>query len=137
MVVTGLGLLLGARADAGAVRTGARAAVVEGFVRVAARSPVAERVRDAGGELDDGTLVISRTVTSEGRSRAHLGGRSVPVGVLAEIAPELVAVHGQSDQIRLLAPVRQRDLLDRYAGPAVSVPLAAYAECYARLRQVE
>ncbi|MFL6100407.1 MAG: DNA repair protein RecN [Actinomycetales bacterium] len=137
MVVTGLGLLLGARADAGAVRTGARAAVVEGFVRVPANSPVAERVTDAGGELDDGTLVISRTVTSEGRSRAHLGGRSVPVGVLAEIAPELVAVHGQSDQIRLLAPARQRDLLDRYAGPAVSVPLAAYAECYQRLREVE
>lgn len=137
MVVTGLGLLLGARADAGAVRTGAKAAVVEGFVRVLADSPVAERVTDAGGELDDETLVISRTVTAEGRSRAHLGGRSVPVGVLAEIAPELVAVHGQSDQIRLLAPARQRDLLDRYAGSAVGEPLAVYAECYERLREVE
>jgi DNA repair protein RecN (Recombination protein N) len=137
MVVTGLGLLLGARADAGAVRSGQGAAFVEGLVRVEPGGPVAERVLDAGGVLDDGTLVLARTVTAEGRSRAHVGGRSVPVGVLAEIAPELVAVHGQADQIRLQAPVRQRDLLDRYAGPAVAEPLASYTACFDRLQEVE
>jgi DNA repair protein RecN (Recombination protein N) len=137
MVVTGLGLLLGARADAGAVRAGQVAASVEGLVRIDPDGPVAERVLDAGGALEDGTLVLARTVTAEGRSRAHLGGRSVPVGVLAEIAPELVAVHGQSDQIRLQSPARQRDLLDRYAGPEVAEPLASYAECFDRLHDVE
>ena len=130
MVVTGLGLLLGARADAGAVRTGSASALVEGLVRVDPLGPVARRAREAGAELDDDLLVVARTVTSEGRSRAHLGGRSVPVGLLAELAPELVAVHGQSDQIRLQSPARQRDLLDRYAGDDVSAPLAAYGAVF-------
>ena len=137
MVVTGLGLLLGSRADAGAVRVGATSAVVEGLLRVDPEGPVAARARDAGAELDDDTLLVARTVTSEGRSRAHLGGRSVPVGLLAELAPELVAVHGQADQIRLQTPARQRELLDRYAGPALSAPLTAYTECFDRLRVVE
>ena len=137
MVVTGLGLLLGARADAGAVRVGAKAAVVEGLIRVDPEGPVAARARDAGAEIEDETLVVSRSVTAEGRSRAFLGGRTVPVGVLAELAPELVAVHGQADQIRLQTPARQRALLDRYAGVAVSAPLAAYAERYDRLRALE
>lgn len=81
-------------------------------------------------------MLISRTVSAEGRSRAHLGGRSVPVGLLAELADELVAVHGQTDQQGLLKPGRQRQALDRYAGEAVSVPLAAYGEAYRRLRKV-
>ncbi len=137
MVVTGLGLLLGARADPGAVRTGAPAAVVEGLVRVDPDGSVAERSRAAGALLDDDTLLLARTVTAEGRSRAHLGGRSVPVGLLAELAPDLVAVHGQSDQIRLQTPARQRELLDRYAGESVAAPLAAYVEGFERLNEVE
>src|SRR5690606_38381645 len=79
---------------------------------------------------------ISRTVSAEGRSRAHLGGRSVPVGVLAELADELVAVHGQTDQQGLLKQSRQRQALDRYAGYAVAVPLGKYTEAYRRLRAV-
>lgn len=116
MVVTGVGLLLGARADAAAVRTGADSALVEGRVLIEAASPVAVAAEDAGAELDDGVLLLARTVTSAGRSRAHAGGRSVPVGVLAELTAELVTVHGQADQLRLLRPGRQREVLDRFAG---------------------
>ena len=116
MVVTGLGLLMGGRADAGAVRSGADKAIVEGRVRVDPTGPAAKRAAEAGADLDDGDLLLSRTVSAEGRSRAHLGGHSVPVGVLAELADDLVAVHGQSDQHRLLRPTRQRDALDRFAG---------------------
>ncbi|WP_194292216.1 DNA repair protein RecN [Streptomyces jumonjinensis] len=136
MVVTSLGLLLGGRADPALVRIGAKAAVVEGRFGVRAGAPAAVRAEEAGAELDDGTLLISRTVSAEGRSRAHLGGRSVPVGVLAELADELVAVHGQTDQQGLLRPARQREALDRYAGGAVSVPYAEYATAYRRLRAV-
>src|SRR6476469_8323458 len=116
MVVTGLGLLLGGRADAGALRTGATQAVVEGRVVIDPDGPVARAARDAGAELDDDGLLLARTVTSAGRSRAHAGGRAVPVGVLGELATELVTVHGQSDQLRLLQPARQREALDRFAG---------------------
>ncbi|MER5311745.1 DNA repair protein RecN [Streptomyces sp. NPDC002773] len=136
MVVTSLGLLLGGRADAALVRIGAASAVVEGRISVPAGAPAAVRAEEAGAELEDGVLLVSRTVSAEGRSRAHLGGRSVPVGLLAELADELVAVHGQTDQQGLLKPARQRGALDRYAGEAVSVPLAAYGEAYRRLRAV-
>ncbi|WP_329069706.1 DNA repair protein RecN [Streptomyces sp. NBC_01429] len=136
MVVTSLGLLLGGRADPALVRVGAKSAVVEGRVTMAADAPAARRAEEAGAELDDGALLISRTVSAEGRSRAHLGGRAVPMGVLAELADDLVAVHGQTDQQGLLRPARQRKALDRYAGDAVAVPLAAYAAAYRRLRAV-
>ncbi|WP_445524987.1 DNA repair protein RecN [Streptomyces cyslabdanicus] len=136
MVVTSLGLLLGGRADPALVRIGAGKAVVEGRVTVPAEASAAVRAEEAGAELDDGALLISRTVSAEGRSRAHLGGRSVPVGLLAELADELVAVHGQTDQQGLLKLTRQRQALDRYAGDAVAVPLAKYAEAYRRLRAV-
>ncbi|WP_306970856.1 DNA repair protein RecN [Streptomyces afghaniensis] len=136
MVVTSLGLLLGGRADPALVRIGAGKAVVEGRITVSDDATAAVRAEEAGAELDDGALLISRTVSAEGRSRAHLGGRSVPVGVLAELADELVAVHGQTDQQGLLKLSRQRQALDRYAGDAVAVPLAKYGEAYKRLRAV-
>ncbi|MFI6701713.1 DNA repair protein RecN [Streptomyces sp. NPDC050509] len=136
MIVTSLGLLLGGRADAALVRIGAKSAVVEGRVTLAPGAPATLRAEEAGAELDEGALLISRTVSAEGRSRAHLGGRSVPVGVLAELADDLVAVHGQTDQQGLLRPARQRKALDRYAGAAVSVPHTAYTAAYRRLRAV-
>ncbi|MFG2291675.1 DNA repair protein RecN [Streptomyces sp. NPDC048595] len=136
MVVTSLGLLLGGRADPALVRIGAKSAVVEGRISVGAQAPAAIRAEEAGAELDDGALLISRTLSAEGRSRAHVGGRSVPVGLLGELADDLVAVHGQTDQQGLLRPARQRQALDRYAGDAVAVPLAKYTAAHRRLRAV-
>jgi DNA repair protein RecN (Recombination protein N) len=136
MVVTSLGLLLGGRADAGLVRTGAERAVVEGRVELPEGSPAAERALEAGAELDEGALLLSRTVSSEGRSRAHVGGRSVPVSLLQTLGEDLIAVHGQTDQQRLLQPARQRAALDRYAGASVAEPLAEYQTAYRRLREV-
>ena len=143
MVVTGLGLLLGGRADAAAVRTGQSAALVEGRVLIDPDGDVARRVIEAGAELDDagatpGTveLIISRTVSAEGRSRAHVGGRAAPVSLLGELADDLVAVHGQSDQIRLRSTARQRQALDRFAGAEGAEALAVYQENWRRLRAV-
>jgi DNA repair protein RecN (Recombination protein N) len=136
MVVTSLGLLFGGRADPQRVRPGADRASVEGRIIVAPNGKVTARVEEAGGELDDGTLIVTRTVSAEGRSRAHLGGRSVPVSMLITIADDLVAVHGQSDQQRLLQPGRQRAALDRYAGAAIDKPMRAYTTAYQRHRQV-
>jgi DNA repair protein RecN (Recombination protein N) len=136
MVVTSLGLLLGGRADAGLVRNGAERAVVEGRVLLPAGSPVAARAVEAGAELDGDVLLLSRTLSAEGRSRAHVGGRSVPMSLLASLGEDLIAVHGQTDQQRLLAPARQRGALDRYAGDSVAVPLVDYQQAYRRLREV-
>ena len=121
MVVSGLLLLFGGRGEAARVRTGAEQIVVDGRVEIPAAGVAAERVRDAGGELDDAPdgaagLALRRTVTSAGRSRAYVGGAPTPVAVLGELSDQLLAVHGQSDQLRLTRPGEQRAALDRFAG---------------------
>jgi len=125
MVVTGLTLLGGGRAEASRVADGARRAVVEG--RFSAEPAAVAVADEVGAEPDDdGTLIAVRTVGADGRSRAHLGGRSVPVGVLGRLAEATLAVHGQNDQLRLLRPAEQRALLDRFAGETVAEPLGRY-----------
>ncbi|MGH3886441.1 MAG: DNA repair protein RecN [Pseudonocardiaceae bacterium] len=127
MVVTGLHLLAGGRADASRVRRGADRAIVEGRFRPPEGSVAADLASEVGARTDeDGSLIASRTLTADGRSRAHLGGRSVPAGVLADLADGLLAVHGQNDQLRLLRPGQQRAVLDRFAGDVVAGPLDAY-----------
>lgn len=136
MVVTGVNLLLGGRADSGLVRHGTRRARVEGRASNVPKS-IVQQAEDRGGELDDDELLIARELSSEGRSRAFLGGASVPVSVLGEVSGDLVAIHGQADQWRLLQPARQRETLDTFAGKAVLVPLQEYAAAYKRHRDVE
>jgi len=137
MIVTALGLLLGGRADSGAVRSGARSARVEGVVRVNGLAPFAVSVEEAGGEVEDDRVVLARNVSVEGRSRAFVGGASVPVSVLAELAEPLVAVHGQSDQHRLLRARAQREALDRFGGERTAGLLATYSDLYDRLADTE
>ncbi len=137
MVVTALGLLLGGRADSGVLRAGADRAVAEARWLVADSGPVADRVEEAGGELEPvGTglaeLLVSRSVSAEGRSRVAVAGRSVPVGVLQDLGTELVAVHGQSEQLRLKSPVAQREMLDRFAGEELAALLEQYAVVHRR-----
>ncbi len=136
MVVTALGLLFGGRADPARVRPGAARAAVEG--RLLVSRDVAREVENAGGDLDDNgsSLVLSRSVSAEGRSRAFAGGHSVPVSLLQVLADDLVAVHGQADQQQLLKPGRQRDALDRFGGPELATALADYRRVYHRHRAV-
>jgi DNA repair protein RecN (Recombination protein N) len=139
MVVTGLGLLFGGRADAGRVRADPGRAVVEGRLRLTGRlaDAVQTRITDAGAEVDDdGSVLLSRTVTIEGRSRAHVGGRSMPVAMLTEVGEQVLAVHGQSDQLRLLRPAEQRAALDRFAGAEHEKLLDTYREAFGRWRRV-
>ena len=118
MVVHGLALLVGGRAAAALVRPGAARAVVEGRLVVDPSSAAATRVVDAGGELDDGVVLVARTLAGDGgRSRVHVGGRAVPTAVLTEVCESLVALHGQHDQQRLYRADERRAILDRYAGP--------------------
>jgi len=133
MIVTALGLLLGGRADSGAVRTGAKQARVEGVVRAEGLQHFSAAVEEAGGEVEDGVVVLARNVAAEGRSRAFVGGAAVPVATLTEVAQPLVAVHGQSDQHRLLLPRAQREALDRFGGAPVAACLEEYGDLYRRL----
>src|SRR5690606_37667680 len=97
----------------------------------------AARVEECGGEVEDGQVLLARNIAAEGRSRAFVGGAGVPVATLAEVAEPLVAVHGQSDQHRLLRPAAQRDALDRFAGPQVADLLERHRAAYVELQSVE
>ncbi|HEX4559344.1 MAG TPA: DNA repair protein RecN [Mycobacterium sp.] len=120
MVVTGLHLLGGARADATRVRSGADRAVIEGrFTTAELGDGVAAQVDDvldsSGAERDDdGSVIAARSVSRDGPSRAYLGGRSVPAKSLSTFTTELLALHGQNDQLRLMRPEEQRAALDRF-----------------------
>src|SRR6195952_66588 len=130
MVVTGLHLLGGARADPSRVRSGSARAVVEGrFTTTELGKRVTVRIDDildsSGAERDDdGSVIAARSVSREGPSRAYLGGRSVPAKSLSTFTTELLALHGQNDQLRLMRSDEQRSALDRFAD--VTAPLAKY-----------
>jgi DNA repair protein RecN (Recombination protein N) len=130
MVVTALGLLLGHRADSTRVRQGAEAIWVEGRFSLEKAEKVVERASELGASMDDHELVLSREVHNEGRSRALVGGRSAPVSALAELAADLVVVHGQSDQIRLKSETAQREAVDRFAGEDVRTALANFRQAF-------
>lgn len=132
MVISSLGLLLGGRADAGVVRHGAHRAMVEGRFEVAPE--IAALVDAVGGTLDGDELLVARQVAASGRSRAFVGGAQTTATALGEITGELVTIHGQSEQIRLGTPERQREVLDRACGPAHVETVARYGVVYHQRR---
>ncbi len=134
MVLNALGLLLGARSDASAIRKGQEQAFVEG--RWLLPKDALDRIAESGIEIEDGELLVSRSISSEGRSKATVSGRSAPVGVLAEIGEHLVVVHGQSDQIRLKSASAQREALDQFAGINLAMLLSDYEEIYSAWKMV-
>ncbi len=129
MLVQGLGLLLGARADSTLVRAGADASSVEGLVALTPEHPLRARVDELGGYVEE-DLVLARTVGTDGRSRAQVAGRATPAGVLAEFGQALVAVHGQADQWRLRRPEQHREALDSFGGAPVIEARTAYRRTF-------
>lgn len=137
MVVAGLGLLFGGRGSR--VPPSGEKTLVEGrLLTENVSAELKERAIAAGAELDDESeLLLARSVNTEGRSRGWVGGRSAPIGVLAELGELTVSVHGQADQMRLLQQSEQRMALDRFAGEEHLKLLADYAETFTTLGTVE
>ncbi|MEL0135645.1 MAG: DNA repair protein RecN [Aquiluna sp.] len=136
MVLTALGLLLGERADSSSVRTGEKQLFVEGRIR-SANKELLDRLEELGADVSGGEVIINRSVTSDGRSRAAIGGASVPISTLNEIAEELVTVHGQSDQLRLRSSAKQREALDQFGAEEIAGAKNAYAQLFSQYRELE
>jgi DNA repair protein RecN (Recombination protein N) len=130
MVVTALGLLRGERAEAATVRTGADGAVVEGRWIISDAARVKSILDEVDAALDGDELLLSRSVSHEGRSRAIVSGRQTPAGTLGELGDALVAVHGQSEQVRLRSSSAQREALDRFAGRDLAESLLSYQQIF-------
>lgn len=126
MVLTALGLLLGERADSTSIRSGQDQAFVEGRWLLENSEMLGNQLEQLGAELEEGELILNRSVSSEGRSRASVSGKAAPVSALADLGQQLVVVHGQADQIRLKSSSAQRQALDQYSGETLSIALAEY-----------
>ena len=133
MVLNALSLLLGSRSDSSSIRKGQDQAFVEG--RWLLPKDALDRITASGIDVEDQELIVSRSVSSEGRSKASVSGRSVPVGILSEIGEHLVVVHGQSDQIRLKSASAQREALDQFAGSELADLALEYAKVFAAWKQ--
>jgi len=136
MVFRSLHLLFGGKADSALISTGAEQASVEADVAIPVE--LIARLDELGGQVEDGNIaIISRQVNTTGRSRSFAGGASVPAAAVGELGDALVAVHGQSDQLRLTKTEQQRLLLDRYAGETVAKPMTKYTELWEAQRTLE
>jgi len=135
MVLTALGLLLGERSDTSAIRQGQEQTFVEGRWLIPNHAKAKQLVSEVGGVIEDGQLLVNRIVSRDGRSRSAIGGASAPVNILSSLGEQLVAVHGQSDQIRLKSAVAQREALDQFSG--VAELLAKYREAFEGWKALE
>ncbi len=116
IIVGALGLLLGERASADVIRTGADKATVEGVFDAAAHPELVAMLDERGVDVEDHTIILRREIASTGRTRAWINDTSTTAGVLAEVGRVLVNLHGQHEAQALLDPESQRRILDAYGG---------------------
>ena len=125
IIVGALSLLLGERASADVVRTGAERASVEGVFDVSAYPAIVSALAEQGIEPEDGILILRREVAAEGRNRAWINGAASTAALVGEIGRQLVDLHGQHEYQTLLRRSEQRRILDAYAD---ALPLATEVE---------
>jgi DNA repair protein RecN (Recombination protein N) len=125
IIVGALGLLLGERASADLIRSGAEKATVEGVFDVAGMRNIADLADARGIDVEDDTLVLKREIAASGRGRAWINGATVTATVLAELGRQLVNLHGQHDAQTLLDGESQRQILDAFGGARAQADLVA------------
>lgn len=130
MILTALALVLGGKSDSALVRHGSDRLVASATFSVT--KDLAPFIDEVGAELDDDSLIISRTVNADGKSKAVCGGVNVPAGTLSSIGESLIEIHGQSANAQIVKPARQRELLDRFGGQEIAKALSAYQESFAQ-----
>lgn len=132
MVLTALALILGGKSDQDLIRSGSERLSAAGIFRLSKKSEpeLKELLKTHDPEIENNRLLFTRSVSSDGKARANLGGVAVPASVLANFGEELIEIHGQSANVRLTKTVRQRELLDRYAGEKFAEKLSRYRDDY-------
>ena len=128
MILTALSLLLGAKSDSALVRHGSERLVTSATFSIP--SSLSAQIEDLGGIVEDGSLILTRSVSSDGKSKATASGATVNASTLGEITEPLIAIHGQSANTQIVKSVRQRELLDLFAGGDLQSVLAEYVEVF-------
>jgi DNA repair protein RecN (Recombination protein N) len=128
MILTALNLVLGGKSDSSLVRHGSERLVATAQFSVTKESQ--DQLDEIGAEVDGSSLIVTRTVNSDGKSKASCGGVTVPAGTLADVTEPLIEIHGQSANSQIVKPARQRELLDRFGGAPVSSSLSDYQQIF-------
>ena len=128
MILTALSLLLGSKSDSALVRHGSERLVASATFSIP--QSLEATIEERGGFIEDGSLVLSRTVNSDGKSKAAASGTTVTATALSEMTEPLIAIHGQSANTQIVKSTKQRELLDLFAGAPLASKLSAYLEIY-------
>ncbi len=135
MILTALNLVLGGKSDSSLVRHGSERLVATAQFSVTKDSK--DQLDEIGAEIDGSSLIVTRTVNSDGKSKASCGGVTVPAGTLADVTEPLIEIHGQSANSQIVKPARQRELLDRFGGAPVASSLVAYQQSYSEYLELK
>lgn len=134
MVVTALSLLMGGRADVSAIRHGSDKASLS--ARLIPNENAFNLAQELGGDIEEGELLITRTLSRDGKNRAVLGGAPTTLNALSDLGEELIALHAQSSTFRLLKGSRQREIIDLFGGTELSKELVKYQKLFKEYRSV-
>jgi DNA repair protein RecN (Recombination protein N) len=138
MILTALALVLGGKSDSSLVRTGTERLVASAQFNLPEVAPDLQEIVDSSGsDISDGSLILTRTVNSDGKNKAVAGGTTVPAATLASFADQLVEIHGQAANHQIVKAARQRELLDRYAGAKFSKELSSYQEVFSSYNELK
>ncbi|MEI8214861.1 MAG: DNA repair protein RecN [Actinomycetota bacterium] len=135
MILTALTLVLGGKSDSSLVRHGSERLVATAQFSVTSNSQ--EKLDEIGAETDGSSLIVTRTVNSDGKSKASCGGVTVPAGTLADVTEPLIEIHGQSANAQIVKPARQRELLDRFGGAVIAKAISEYQEIYGQYSELK
>ena len=130
MVLTAVGLVLGSKSDSDLVRAGQERAVVTG--RFSVPLQIQDEILASGGEIEDDCVVITRTLSSQGKSRVLVGSAVSSAATVSSFAQSLVEIHAQSSSSKLMKPAVSRELLDRYGG----IDLTQYQEIFTQYQEI-
>lgn len=128
MILTALSLLLGSKSDSALVRHGSERLVASATFSIP--DSLRATIEDRGGFIEDGSIILSRTVNNDGKSKATASGTTVTASALSEITEPLIAIHGQSANTHIVKSTRQRELLDLFAGAPLHQKLTIYLEIF-------
>ena len=128
MILTALSLILGSKSDSALVRHGSERLVASATFSIP--ESLRATIEDRGGFIEDGALILSRTVNNDGKSKATASGTTVTASALSEITEPLIAIHGQSANTHIVKSTRQRELLDLFAGAPLHHKLTTYLEIF-------
>ncbi len=135
MILTALALVLGGKSDSALVRHGSDRLIATAQFSVTANSQ--DKLDEIGAETDGSSLIVTRTVNSDGKSKASCGGVTVPAGTLADVTEPLIEIHGQSANAQIVKPARQRELVDRFGGSTIAKAISEYQETYGQYLELK